>query len=46
MASVDKQKILAFLKDRQMHRNLVVGSIYAGLVTRIADGQFDEEEKD
>ena len=43
---LSKRKLLDWLKDRQNHRNVLVGAIYAGLITRIADGQFDEDERD
>ena len=43
MKIIDRRKLLDWLKDRANHRNLLVAAVYLGLVTRIANGQFDQE---
>lgn len=48
MASLDREALLAFLKDRAGSRaatttaGLVIASIYDGLVSRIMGGEFDQ----
>jgi len=49
MAAVDRDKLLAFLRERVESRNvtetsgLVIASVYQGMVTRILSGEFDEK---
>lgn len=52
MAAVDRDKLLAFLRERVESRNvtetsgLVIASVYQGMVTRILSGEFDGEHED
>lgn len=43
MSAIDKGKLLTWLGDRSNRTAAVVGAVYAGLVTRIERGEFDEE---
>ena len=46
MRRISKRKLLAFLKQRIETADEARQIIYAGLVTRVCDGQFDDEERD
>lgn len=40
--TLDKAHLLAWLNSRTDARSPVVGAVYAGLITRIERGEFDE----
>lgn len=44
MKPLDRQALLASLKDRANHRSHYAALVYLGLATRIARGEFDVEE--
>lgn len=41
--AIDKDALLAWLRDRSHSRQPMVGAIYAGLVARVERGDFDTE---
>lgn len=42
---IDKARLLAWLKERTTAKSPVVGAVYAGLITRIQRGDFDERKE-
>jgi hypothetical protein len=43
--AIDKQKLVAHLKRKQEHPNLLIHAVMAGLITAVQRGDFDEEEE-
>ena len=43
---VDKARLVAHLREKAEHRNLLIHAVLAGLVTAIERGDFDEEDLD
>lgn len=43
---VDQERLLAWLKERTTATSPVVGAVYAGLITRIQRGDFDERKEE
>lgn len=42
---IDVERLKAWLAERSQHHTPIVGAVYAGLLSRIERGQFDEEEE-
>lgn len=43
--TVDKARLLAHLKAKANHPNLIVHAVLAGLATAVARGDFDTEKE-
>ncbi|QJU52951.1 hypothetical protein SCB71_06420 [Herbiconiux sp. KACC 21604] len=43
--SVDKQALVAWLRDRSKHPNPLVGAVYQGLADRVQRGDFDKDKE-
>jgi hypothetical protein len=41
---IDKDALVAWLRDRSTSEQPLVGAVYAGLVARIERGDFDRQE--
>lgn len=45
VTAIDKERLLAWLREQAKRRNVIVGAIYEGLAQRVARGDFDMEMK-
>jgi hypothetical protein len=43
---IDKERLLAWLRNRSQVTSPLVGGIYQGLAERVDRGDFDEEDDD
>lgn len=43
---IDQARLLAWLKERTTAKSPVVSAVYAGLITRIQRGDFDERKEE
>lgn len=43
---IDRERLVVWLRERAASQGLVLGAVYAGLVTRVERGDFDSESND
>lgn len=44
IATLNRDKLLAWLTAKAQHRTPLIGAIYAGLADRVRRGEFDGDE--
>lgn len=46
MTALDKAKVVAYLKAKSAHPNLLIHSVLAGMLTAVERGDFDVREEE